>query len=195
VRKSCFPTVLSFLVLAITAANSQVSQKLNVVRGPVPDAMFYSTVFQHLVTLNQADQANPRLGAASQAFGAPGVSPSVHLVIVDRSGFSQAEATNLFSVAQKCLAEISPVDQQAKAVINEVRAHYPGGRILPGAQPPAPPEQLLSLQRSRDTIVLKYVDQLRKSLGDARFSTLDNSLRSNLGSKVGTLGLVNTHAH
>ncbi len=122
-------------------------------------------VFRHVL----AAQSGPALDTAAAA-------PSMSF-FSEKIGLSGAESTTLAAEAQAWQAEVAPIDKSAYAMIASIRAKTPGGHLAPGEQPPAPPEELKTMQAQKDAVTLKHVQHLHTMLGEERFAAFDQSIR------------------
>jgi len=132
--------------LAPAASQSTTDKKL-------PEAHIYLHLFKHMASLEKrtemAKQTGKNIDFTQWYEREAGLTPS------------QNEA--LKTVASACLAEVERLNDQAEEIIRQVRAQYPPGQT--NRAPSVPPE-LLELQKTRDTMVLRYRDELLAQLGD-----------------------------
>ena len=92
-------------------------------------------------------------------------------------GLRSDESTALLSEAQAWQAEVAPIDKDAYAMIAAIRSRTPGGRLAPGETPPAPPQELKTMQAQKDSLTLKHVQHLQAVLGTNRFTYFDQHIR------------------
>jgi hypothetical protein len=134
----------------------------------MPDARFYPLRFNHILYLYNNDV---QAGITDPSYS------SLDRYYVHRLGATVQETTTFLAEAQSWSAEVAPIDAQAHSIVAAIRALNPGGKLAPGAQPPAPPQTLADLQQQRDAITLKHVANLRAAFGDVRFTQLDDQAR------------------
>ena len=86
----------------------------------------------------------------------------------------------LKNTATQYFTEVEPLDEQAKAIIQEIRAKNPqppvlgaDGRIL---QILAPPPELAALQNQKNEIVLSQRDNFRALIGEEEFAKFSEFL-------------------
>jgi hypothetical protein len=83
----------------------------------------------------------------------------------------------LQSLAVRCTAEIKPIEGQIRQALVEFRNSYPNGHVPAGIRPSAPP-QLAALQVQENAVIAKYVASLKQSIGDEKFSMVQQKLRN-----------------
>jgi hypothetical protein len=89
--------------------------------------------------------------------------PQLRRILAARYGFSDADSATLLRLAFVYLAEITPLHQQALAVLKKDHARFPSGNIPRGADTTPQPE-LKDLQKQEDAVTLRYRDLLRTSM-------------------------------
>lgn len=134
----------------------------------MPNIRFYPLIFRHILYLQTHDKQS-----ASDSQPAP----SVVRYYSDLVGATQQEDSILLAEAETWKSEVAPIDAKAYALIDEIHARTPGGRLAPGEQPPPPPQELIDLQSEKDGITQKCIDNLRSRLGATRFTQIDRNMR------------------
>jgi hypothetical protein len=87
-------------------------------------------------------------------------------------------------IADDAARKMSKLDEQAKKVIDGIRAQRPDGRLKEGELPPAPPEELKNLDRQRVDLLLRAREELLAALGEAEFQRLENLLLVNAAQTI-----------
>ncbi|MGE5487132.1 MAG: hypothetical protein ACM3ZB_04835 [bacterium] len=100
------------------------------------------------------------------------------------AGLNDSEAGVMVSVAARMRSQVQPLDDRAQAIIQAVRAKYPGGRLQPGTVPPPLPAELAELQRQRNAIVEQAVRELDRELGPAGRAKLNSHLEERMRQKA-----------
>jgi hypothetical protein len=92
----------------------------------------------------------------------------LRLLISQKAGLTENEATTLERIALECNAAVANQDARAKEVIRRARLANLSASIMNG-----PPNELLQMQIDRNAIILAARDRLRAALQDESFSKLD----------------------
>lgn len=136
--------------------------------GQMPDARFYSLVFRHLLYLHEN---------GPQAAVATDPSPAVESFYSTRVRATKRETALLLAEAKVWKTEVTPVDDQAHAIVMAIRAKTPGGKLAPGETPPSVPQELLDLQQQRDAITVSHAAHLREMFGNSRYEEITTNIR------------------
>ena len=86
--------------------------------------------------------------------------------------------------AHKCEADVAPIDAEAFALIASIKSKYPGGKVADVSQIPAPPDRLIALQRQRDVVIQRHIDNLQRAMDKPSFARLDNNLQTRFAPKI-----------
>jgi hypothetical protein len=103
---------------------------------------------------------------------------TLHRAFAIRAGLEDDQAAALGRVAARMKAQVAPLDERARTIIQTARQKYPGGRLPPGTVPPPPPPELAELQSQRDAIVQQAVKELQTELSPAGLAKLNDYLSS-----------------
>jgi hypothetical protein len=87
-------------------------------------------------------------------------------------------------IAETATRQMSKLDEQAKKVIDSIRAQHPDGKLKEGELPPAPPAQLKELDKQRTGLILQAREQLRAALGEAEFRRLEVLLQEDAAKTI-----------
>lgn len=149
----------------------------NVSAQNVPDRIIYLILFNHLVGLKN-HAAQTRLEG----------SPSFDYTAIAKKemALNDAQSTYLFQIAEDCLSEIKPIDDQAQTIIRDAQDELVDGLNTPRGrhEPPPPPAALLALQRDKDGIVLHYQKVLSDYLGEEQFTQFNQSVNQMIAPQV-----------
>lgn len=115
------------------------------------------------------------LQALDSAAAASGRSSNLGAYYRNLAGLTQQEADVVKAVSLSALAELDVLDSQAQTIILEWRAKGPS-KLLAGQKAPEPPPQLTTLQMARKTVLIKYRNNLRQTLGQAAFARFEQAL-------------------
>ncbi len=129
----------------------QPAEALFVSREAMPPERMYWQLFKHIGTIKQKQSS----------LQAQGESSTLTSTYSKELGLNAPQAQTLENQADNCLQQVQVFDQQAEAIIDEARSHYPGGRLDEGAKPPPPPAQLYALQQQKNKVVLAARDSLK----------------------------------
>jgi hypothetical protein len=99
-------------------------------------------------------------------------------------GLSASDAAILKQNAAQLVAAVIQKDQQAKQIIDAVRAKTPNGRLTAKDQIPKPPPELGQLNQERDDVTNAQIQALHSALGDASFGRVDNYVRAKFAKNV-----------
>jgi len=100
--------------------------------------------------------------------------------VATQAGLTEADSEAIGRVAARLRAQVAPLDQRAKQIIQDARQKYPGGRLEPGTLPPTPPPELSDLQRQRDALVDLAAQDLEQELSPAGLAKLEDHVRETL---------------
>jgi hypothetical protein len=156
---------------------------------PMPEELAYWVLFKEIQTLKERDTQN--LAANDETF----FKKSFY---EDRLGLAAAQFASMDTIAADCLAQLQPVEQRARQVINEYRAPYPNGKlnkIQPAPPkndgiysisasktietPPPVPAELIQLQNQKKQIILNAKERLRQAFGTNGFAAFETSIHNN----------------
>jgi hypothetical protein len=160
----------ALLILAafgISARNHAVSAQAPQAKPAkdIPDAVVYRHLFRLANDLKKKGDDLEKEGKDAT---------SIRTHFKRKANLTDVESDALNEVAAQCVAEMQVVDAQAKIVIANLQAQYPGGQLSPGQRPPAPSDELKRLSAARDSIVLRARDNLRARFGDEDFNRFHN---------------------
>jgi hypothetical protein len=144
-------------------ANSQSTQP--------PPHISYWVMFQHIALLNQqAEEAEQK--------GQDGSKYRKRYQTFARLTDPQAEALN--AIALDTHRRVGEMDARAKAIVAEVRARTPNGRLRPGEKPPEVPAELKQMQTQRNQLIESGYNKLREAFGATAFSSFDNFVKKQI---------------
>jgi hypothetical protein len=127
------------------------------VAGPLPETAKYWTVFRHLTALEAKAAEVERRGQD----GAP-----YRAIFRISAKLTEAQASELSSIANDCVARVEEKDREALAIIRAARA----ASRKEGGIPAEPPAELERLQRERDALITEAREELRRTFGDKEFT-------------------------
>lgn len=146
-----------------------------VVNPTVPDKVVYFVLFNHLVGL--------KAHVNQQAYFNETAPIDYYDLYKKQANLNDYQSQSLFQTAQNCMDAIQPIDAQAKSVIDQARTAFPAGAFDSEQALPPPPE-LIQLQQQKDNTVLYYRDQLRNSLGDAKFAEFNQFTKEKVAPQI-----------
>jgi len=149
---------------SFNAQSQTVPQASGSTTSPLPPRVVYAQLFRHILFLDkQADLADQRglSGDALRSF------------YQTQSNLTLAEATALKTIAANTVAAAKGFDDQATAIIQQIRAQFPGGKLPSKNALPPPPAQLQVLQDAKDKLILDQVAALQAAFGPDRFKQFD----------------------
>ena len=142
---------------------------------PAPARVVYWELFKHVMFLEkQADLADTsgEDGWELRHF---------YQIHVD---LSLGEEGILKQIARAATTQVAAIDAQAREIVMQFQAQYPGGRLPKGVAIPKPPAILGPLQKQRDQTILDQEAQFRSLLGDERFQQFDAYVQKNFAPHV-----------
>jgi hypothetical protein len=98
-----------------------------------------------------------------------------------RANIDDAQDQILQNLAHEYIRELTPIENQAKAIIAQKRREFPNG-VVPRDQPPPP--ALVNLQEQRNALALQFRDRLKESLGAEGFDKFDTFINGNFASHI-----------
>jgi len=149
--------------------------------GSVPTPVLYRFFFRHLANLDV--QANS-LDSQGQSGGDLRDYYQTVLSLTDQ------ETASLKQNGTNCMGAVKQLDQQAQAIIQQLRAPFPGGYVPPGGAPPPPNPQLTQLTQTRDNVTNSQIQALQAALGATTFQKVDNYVKTQFASQVSTVPTV-----
>ncbi len=133
-----------------------------------PPHISYWVMFQHITLLNQqAEEAEQR--------GEDGMKYRKRYQTFARLTDPQAEALN--AIALDTHRQVAEMDARAKAIVAEVRARTPNGRLRSGEKPPEIPAELKQMQTQRNQLIESGYNRLREAFGEAAFASFDKFVK------------------
>jgi hypothetical protein len=181
--------IAAFLVLAgalnfSTKAQSTAAQPSPAAPPPAPTFVLYHLLFRHLTELHN--------GAAA-GNGAAAASSDRALLYKHALSLNDSDYHKLLSIANDCEAAVAQDDQQARAIIQQARSQYPGGKVPAGGQLPAVPDSLKTLQAHRNNLINGAVARMHHELSQAAVSQLDGFIGSHFAPRSSTTKLSLPH--
>jgi hypothetical protein len=104
--------------------------------------------------------------------------------------WTPAEAAIVKQNATSCVTAIQQLDQQAQAIIQQIKAAYPLGINPSSGAPPAPDARLVQLTQQRDSVTNAQVTSLQSSLSAATFQKLDTWIKTQFARQVSSVPIV-----
>ena len=101
------------------------------------------------------------------------LSKMVPRTVQDAIGLSGEESQSLNAIAFDFEAKLKSFDASARALVFEARL-----QLVESDQSSAAKERLKSLDRERQDILLRHIQQLKTAFGGARFGVLDDLVQS-----------------
>jgi hypothetical protein len=144
----------------------------------VPEHVMYGFMFQHVGWLNQKAEELEKQGQDASPY---------------RSHYKQSallndkEAQVLDQVALDTNRKVKILDDEAKKIIQEIRAQTPGGKLQPGQSIPQVPARLTSMQQQRDEVIRAGIAKLKDGFEESRFLQFQGFVKQEIGSKVTNL--------
>lgn len=143
--------------------------------------MLYRFFFRHLVALDVA--AN---NLDSQGKNGNELRNYYQAVL----SLTAAEAALLKQNGATCLTAVQQLDQQAQAIIQKIRAPFPGGVLSsPGALPPPDP-RLQQLTQQRDNVTNSQIQSMQAAFAAASFARIDSYIKTQFASQVSGVPIV-----
>jgi hypothetical protein len=99
---------------------------------------------------------------------------------------TENQNSSLMQTAAACVTEIEASDARAKDIIKRGHQDLKRNPPRPGDPPPAPPIELTLLQNQRESVVIRYRDLLKTTLGDSKFVELDSYVKQEIATKITT---------
>jgi hypothetical protein len=96
-------------------------------------------------------------------------------------GFSSSQFTVVRQSALKLETDLKQKDAQAKTIIDAFHAKYPPGKVQ--TLPPPPPE-LTQLQKEREELIERDVDDLKAQLGSEASAKMDGFIQNDFAPSV-----------
>ncbi|HMM79823.1 MAG TPA: hypothetical protein PKC65_07370 [Pyrinomonadaceae bacterium] len=138
----------------------------------VPESVIYDNLFRTVVELKKRSVSGEIDTNKSLA----------HSTFIQSYGdLTDADYRILEDTAIAYVKEVSLIDEQAKAMIDQTRQKFANG-IVP-RNSPVPPE-LIKLQNERNAMALTYRDRLRDALGAERFVEVEKFIVEKWGGKI-----------
>ena len=138
----------------------------------IPDHVLYDKLFRMVFVLkNKAEsgtESSERIIGLTNYFK-------------NRANLNDDENKILQETAVKYIDELTPIDDQARAIIVQVRQGIANGTIK---RSDPPPPELFSLQEQKNQLALQYRNRLQASLGATRFVDFDNFIHNNFASNM-----------
>lgn len=153
----------------------------NISAQNVPDRIIYFIYFSHLVGLKKHAEEEQSLGNPSFDYLA---------MTQNEMSLSATQSAYLFQIAENCLNDVKPIDDQAQTIIRSVGDAFEDDPKTPPDthNPPPPPLSLTALQKQKDDTVLQYRKELSSYLGDSSFAQIDQTVRGKIAPQVTLLG-------
>jgi hypothetical protein len=98
-------------------------------------------------------------------------------------GFTDADFAPVRETALRLEAGLRDQDAKMKTAIDAARAKYPRNLPNPSALPPVPPE-LIQMQKERNALIQREIDQLDATLGTERAATLQALIENDFAPSV-----------
>jgi hypothetical protein len=146
--------------------------------SPLPRAVLYWLMFQHIKTLNS-------MAEKLEAENKDGRPYRDHYKI--NAKLDDMQMVQLNQIVEDCYRDVSEMDRRAKALIDEARARVPGGKLEPGQIPPSPPAQLKEMQKERDAMVEGAYNRLRETFGMKEFERFNKFVNEKVAPQVKAL--------
>lgn len=190
----CFGLVKNFLVEVTTATNPTPTpdQRYYVTTKDIPEELAYEILFTQVRELQSKD---------SESLAGGETTKFKESFYENRLGLEASKFSSLTNIVNDYFAEIQPVDQRAKELIDQYRSLNPTGQLgtpqptpipqssqLPqGIVPsrksykplPAPPAELGQLQNTKKQKVLEYKNRIEQTLGSTNFSDFNSAVYKN----------------
>jgi hypothetical protein len=99
------------------------------------------------------------------------------------ASLTDEQAMALDAIAAACQKQVRDQDEKAKKIIADFQTKFPGGRVPSGGSPPPPPE-LKTMWIERNSIILRFRDQLHAAFGDEAFARFDNYAKYTYGANT-----------
>jgi hypothetical protein len=183
--------VLKFVLLAIFTLPLAAQQSAPAAGKPlpvnlstgssVPDTILYRALFRHIAHLEEV-AANPTT--------APAASTDLRAYYQNAAKLTAQEDRDLKRIAQKCDADVKQKDAAAKAIIDSVRARYPGGRLPDRASLPSIPSDLDALKKDRDVALTNCIGDLSQSFGQNEFQRFHQFVKTQFAPQVNWIPLL-----
>jgi hypothetical protein len=174
-----FNNVISSVKSVFTSDKNQIKDEpIKQNNQNVPDKIVYFILFNHLVGLKNE----------SEKLQSEGKSPIKYLEIYQKqANIDEIQTQYIFQLAQRCLDEVKPIDENAKKLIDEVRAKFPNGQVKSAEDIPPPPTELKELQKKKDETILRFRDELKNFLGETKFAEFEQLTRQKIVPQVQNL--------
>jgi hypothetical protein len=140
--------------------------------GRVPKHVKYIAMFRHMIDLNKKADAMEKDGIDGAA---------LRHYYKGIAKLNDGQDSILQATAVDCVEQIKLPEAKAKAIVQSVRARYPGGILKPGEKPPEAPAELKQLQKERDNLILEAINSLRKKFGEEEFERFDKFVETHMG--------------
>lgn len=144
----------------------------------IPEHLMYWHMFHHNVLLNKKADEVEKQGQDGSAFRSR---------YKTFANLSDKEAQILNQIAQETYDKVTAQDERAKTVIAAIRAQGPDGKVQPGQSNPEVPEQLKSMQKERNAMIMAGVTKLRSEFGPVRSADLDQFVKKQIAPNFKTL--------
>jgi hypothetical protein len=142
---------------------------------PIPEHVVYWQLFHEVVSLNRkADELEKR--------GEDGSKYRLHYK--QSATLSDEQTERLNEIANDCFAQVMEQDHKAHEIIDAARAQFPNGKLEAGQTPPAPPEELMEMQKERNAIILKARDRLGEALGNSEFDRFNVFVKETIAPRI-----------
>ncbi len=150
--------------LQIPARGQQVSSIGTLLEGKrAPEHVTYNQVFRHLKELNKEADDEEKKGKDGKHLR----KLYKHLAKLD-----DAQAVILDLVAADTNRDVERLNAKADKIIKKFREKHKG-KLKPGDELPAPPDELMILSQERKQTVLRARDRLRYSIGEEAFAKFE----------------------
>jgi hypothetical protein len=173
-RKQSLSILVSFIIFAlgVVASANPTNAFDNIFKTPtVSDNIFtgqlnddktiYYILFHHLEVI-KAEAAKAVLEGKTPIDN--------HALYKSQAKLDDVQTQFLFQTAESCMLEIKPINDEITAVVKKSRDKYPNGELKEGDDIPLPPEELQTLWKQKDEVVLKYKDILQNTFGEEKFA-------------------------
>lgn len=141
----------------------------------IPDHVVYWQLFHHNTVLMKQAEETERQGKDASF---------LRNFYKHEAKLNDNQAEILREISTSCELEVSAVDQDAKLLIQNLRAAHPGGRLQPGEKLPPPPPQLQALQQRRNSAILHARDRLSQAFGATAFSEFQKFVNEKVKPKI-----------
>ena len=169
-------TIAVLSVLIVVAAGAAVSKsrwtkglagiepRVQAGGGSIPDYVLYDQLFRMVLSIKKK--------AGDQETRGEAVTP-LKYYFKSKAGLTDEQNGLLEQAALDYLADVGPVDKQARTLIVQIRDQFEDGKIGAGQQVPAPPAELSQLQEQRNGLAATHRDKLQGLLGKDAFTQFD----------------------